>query len=162
MSSTCALRPIRPLRRHRPDDMKIAARKSVNGAMARREQLVSERARSATLRILFPEVGQLRLELAFNDPSKGSTQPSPQLHTLYAAAPAFFRFACPCADCDGDFDLTESVNKLIASAPGHRRVASLNGTLSCRGTRFRDHATLETPCPMQLTFRLSSEPQKTE
>jgi hypothetical protein len=142
--------------------MKIAARKSVNGAMARREQLVSERARAATLRMLFPEIGQLRLELAFNDPSKGSTQPSPQLHTLYSAAPAFLRFACPCADCDGDFDLTESVTKLIASAPGHRRAASLAGNLSCRGVRFREHATLEIACPMQLTFRLSAEPHKPE
>ena len=82
--------------------MRITARKS--SKITGRERLMSERTRSAPLRDVFPNVDQLRIELVFNDAS--AFIPSPQLHTLYPAASAFFRFACPCADCDGDFDLS--------------------------------------------------------
>ena len=90
---------------------------------------MGERTRSAPLRDVFPDVDQLRIELIFNDTS--AYTPSPQLHTLYPAAPAFFRFACPCADCDGDFDLTGAVASLIEStaegdASMHRAAAGCN------------------------------------
>src|SRR5580693_8139140 len=82
--------------------MRIATRKS--SKISGRERLMLERTRSAPLREMFPDVDQLRIELVFDDAS--AFIPSPQLHTLYPAAAAFFRFACPCADCDGDFDLS--------------------------------------------------------
>ena len=129
--------------------MRITAR---NGSkITGRERLMSERTRSAPLRDVFPDVDQLRIELIFND--AGAHTPSPQLHTLYPAASAFFRFSCPCADCDGDFDLTGAVASLIESTAGRRRVdASSSGRMQCQGVRLRDMAG-QKECLMQLTFR---------
>ena len=44
-----------------------------------------------------------------------------QLHTLFPSANAFFRFACPCAECDGEFDLTTTIKTLAASGIGDFR-----------------------------------------
>src|SRR5579872_6706386 len=92
-----------------------------------------ERADAATLRKTFPDVEQLRVELTFSDSRARS--PSPQVHTLYPAAPAFFRFPCPCPDCDGDFDLSAVVKQLLTGPSSCER--KLSGQLSCGGTRFR-------------------------
>lgn len=122
---------------------------------------MSEHLCAATLSQLFPEIEQLRIELVFNDPDARSPPPSPQVRTLYSAASAFFRFACPCADCDGDFDLTDAVTTLITNGAGRRkRAASLEGHLSCHGVRFRDHALHQTCCHMQLSFQLRIEPHR--
>ena len=138
--------------------MRITARKS--SKITGRERLMNERTRSAPLREVFPNVDQLRIELVFNDAS--AFIPSPQLHTLYPAASAFFRFACPCADCDGDFDLTDAVaSLLLESSAGRRRVdASSSGRMDCQGVRLRDMAGQKV-CPMQLSFRLVSAAVRT-
>ena len=122
---------------------------------------MNERQRAATLRKLFPEIEQLRIELVFKDPNARTPPPSPQLHTLFSAAAAFFRFACPCADCDGDFDLTEAVTSLIKSGAGRECATCLDGHLSCHGMRFRDHGTHQSRCSMQLEFQVISEPHCT-
>jgi hypothetical protein len=138
--------------------MRITARKS--SKITGRERLMSERTRSAPLREVFPNVDQLRIELVFNDAS--AFIPSPQLHTLYPAASAFFRFACPCADCDGDFDLTGAVAALLLEASaGRRRIdATSSGRMNCQGVRLRDMAG-QKDCPMQLSFRLISAAVRT-
>jgi len=59
-------------------------------------------------------VGQLRIELVFDDVN--AHRPSPQQHTLFPAAAAFYRFVCPCTDCDGDFDLKPAVTALLKNA----------------------------------------------
>ncbi len=122
---------------------------------------MSEHLRAAALSKVFPEIEQLRIQLVFNDPNARSQPPSPQLRTLYSAAPAFFRFACPCADCDGDFDLTDVVTTLISSGAGRARASSIDGHLSCHGVRFRDHPVHQTRCQMQLSFQLRTEPRRT-
>jgi len=133
--------------------MRITARKS--SKITGRERLMNERTRCAPLREVFPDVDQLRIELVFNDAS--AFIPSPQLHTLYPAASAFFRFACPCADCDGDFDLTGAVaSLLLESSAGRRRIdVTSSGRMVCQGVRLRDMAG-QRGCPMQLNFRLIS------
>jgi hypothetical protein len=128
--------------------------------LPRRAQLMNEHLRADSLSKLFPEIEQLRIELVFNDPNARSPPPSPQLRTLYAAAPAFFRFACPCADCDGVFDLTEAVTTLITTGAGPKAVARFDGCLSCLGVRFRDRAVHQIGCQMKLSFRLCSEPHR--
>ena len=138
--------------------MRITARKS--SKITGRERLMNERTRCAPLREVFPNVDELRIELVFNDAS--AFIPSPQLHTLYPAAAAFFRFACPCADCDGDFDLTGAVaSLLLESSAGRRRIdASSSGRMDCQGVRLRDMAG-EKGCPMQLSFHLVSASVRT-
>jgi hypothetical protein len=140
--------------------MRHSARKTPNRDLTRREQLVIEHLRTEPLRKLYPEIQQLRIELFFTDTKTHLPQPSSQLHTLFAAAPAFFRFSCPCTDCDGDFDLTDAVTSVITSPAGRKRPASLTGHLSCQGVRFRDHAVLQSTCPIQLSFQLLSEPRR--
>jgi len=135
--------------------MKVAVRKSVNFAAQRRELLLSERNRSAALRRAYPDVAQLRIELIFSDQSNHT--PSPQRHTLYPAAPAFFRFACPCADCDADFDLMPVVAKLLDGASGRKRPETVSGQMSCHGVRLRDRAG-SNACSMQLKFQLVAAP----
>jgi hypothetical protein len=138
--------------------MRITARKSTK--ITGRERLQIERTRSAPLREVFPQVDQLHIELVFNDAS--AFIPSPQLHTLYPAASAFFRFACPCADCDGDFDLSGAVASLLQNSTGRRRVdASSSGRMDCQGVRLRDMAGQKI-CPMQLSFRLVSAAVRTQ
>ena len=140
--------------------MRVALRKSVNPAVLRREQMLSARTRSAALRRVYPDVGQLRIELTFKDLSDHT--PSPQLHTLYPAAPAFFRFVCPCADCDADFDLTAAVTNLLEVVPGRKRTgSSVSGQLSCQGVRLRDRVGSK-PCSMELKFKLISAPRSSE
>lgn len=121
-----------------------------------------EHLRAEPLRKLFPEIEQLRIELVFSDPKTHLAQPSPQLRTLFSAAPAFFRFSCPCADCDGDFNLTDAVTSMIASSAGRKHAVSLTGHLSCHGVRFRDHPVLHSSCPMQLSFQLLSRAARSE
>jgi hypothetical protein len=141
--------------------VRLGARKN-SKPLPRREQLMSEHMRAGPLRELLPEIEQLRIQLVFSNPNTQLAQPSSQLRTLFPAAPAFFRFSCPCADCDGDFDLTGAVTSLITSLAGRKRVASLTGQLSCQGVLFRDRARLQVPCPMQLSFQLLSEPHRTD
>ncbi|HEV7985387.1 MAG TPA: hypothetical protein VGP20_04420 [Steroidobacteraceae bacterium] len=132
--------------------MRVVARKSSNSQTHPRDRMLSERTRAAALRELFPQVGTLRIELVFNDLSPHV--PSPQLHTLYPAASAFFRFACPCADCDGDFDLTAKVKSLLGDSSERRQLrGSSSGQLSCQGIRLRDRAGSKA-CSMQVNFRL--------
>ena len=123
---------------------------------------MSEHLRADPLRKLFPGIEQLRIELLFHDPETHLPPPSPQLRTLYSAAPAFFRFACPCTDCDGNFDLTDAVTTLITNSEGRSRSASFAGQLSCHGVRFRDQAAYRRSCSMQLSFQLRAEPRRTE
>jgi hypothetical protein len=140
--------------------MRVALRKSVNPAVLRREQMLAQGARAAALRRAYPDVGQLRIELTFKDLSDHT--PSPQLHTLYPAAPAFFRFVCPCADCDGDFDLTAAVTNLLEAVPGRKRTAaSVSGQMSCQGIRLRDRVGSKA-CSMELNYKLVSAPRSTE
>lgn len=135
--------------------MKTAARKSMNPAALRRDLLMSERGRTAALRRVYPQVGQLRIGLVFSDQTKHT--PSPQQHTLYPSAPAFFRFACPCADCDADFDLRPVVEKLLDGKSGKRNAATTAGQMSCQGVRLRALA-CSSACSMQLNFELVAAP----
>lgn len=135
--------------------MKVALRKTTNPAAQRRELMLSERSRSAALRRAYPDVAQLRIELDFSD--LGDHTPSPQRHILYPSAPAFFRFACPCADCDADFDLLPVVAKLLDGASGRKRAATVSGQMSCHGIRLRDRAGSKA-CSMQVKFQLVAAP----
>jgi hypothetical protein len=135
--------------------MKPVLRKNANPAAQRREQMLNDRRRSAVLRRAYPDVAQLRIELIFSDLS--NHRPSPQQHTFYPPAPAYFRFACPCATCDADFDLMPVVAKLLEGPSGCERPATVSGQMSCHGIRLRDR-TGSSPCSMQLKFQLVAAP----
>ncbi len=130
--------------------MKLDAKTSREPS-TRREQLVKERARAVPLRQAFPQIEQLRIELSFSD-ARGRAH-SPQVHTLYPAARAFFRFACTCNDCDGDYDLANAVAALLKSTTRGTRVAL--GTLVCDGVR-RDLPRDGSTCSIRIDYQLTS------
>lgn len=135
--------------------MRIQARKSVSAGAARRDQRQSERTRSPAMASLYPQIKKLRIEFSFEDKSPFGL--SPQAHTLFPAAHAFFRFACPCAECDGEFDLTKVVKGLHErQATGNRSSAQASDQWSCEGVRRRDQAN-SNPCSLILRYKLVAD-----
>jgi hypothetical protein len=120
----------------------------------RTDRLRRERAAANALRIKFPAVQQLRLELTFE--SAAANTPVPQSHVLHPAARAFFEFPCPYADCDGGFDLTAAVNTALANKTGKTR-----GALECSGSRPEQHSSRK-PCKLQLSYAIAATYQSSE
>lgn len=131
--------------------MKFTSRKVASPGEQRRDQRQHDRERAPSLRQLFPQLGLVRLELAFADATRPA--PSPQSHTYYAAARAFFRFACPCYDCDGEFDLSPNVRELAAAAGP--RLREVRGALHCQGLRTRDRSS-GAHCPIELQYGIGT------
>jgi len=107
-----------------------------------------DRAAAIPLRVAFPTVRLLRIELTFE--SSSASTPAPQLHVLHPAARAFFEFRCPHADCDGGFDLSGPVSSALANQTGKTR-----GTLECAGDRPERHATRR-PCNLRLRYAIAA------
>ena len=136
--------------------MKLTSRKPVSISEKRRNNLQIERQRALAVRELYPWIEQLQVSLVFDDGGRHAI--SPQSHTFFPPACAFFRFACPCADCDGDFDLREAMGALLADmSQGRRpsRTRGAKGRLSCEGVRLRDR-TGSRPCAMTLEYQLAA------
>jgi hypothetical protein len=118
------------------------------------DRLRRERAASHALRVAYPSLQQLRLELTFESPS--SNVPAAQSHTLHPAARAFFEFSCPYADCDGGFDLTTAVNTALTNGGGKAR-----GVLECTGYRPQRQSP-RMPCKLHLTYAIAATYQSGE
>lgn len=133
--------------------MKVPSRKAAGAAEQRHYDLQAERAKTSNVRDAFPEVNVIHVALDFTDPSGHA--PSPQRHSLYPAARAFFRFACPCADCDGDFNLSAAVTELVkvGTSAKPKTGRAVTGRTLCHGTRWRDSDRSE-PCRIELTFEI--------
>jgi hypothetical protein len=136
--------------------MKLAARKNATVDEQRRYQRQYERDRSPAMRLAFPGLALLNVELTFADRNgTGPKEPVPssQSHAFYPPARAFFRFTCPCADCNGEFDLSASVAQL-AAADG-RGIRHVTANLQCNGVRARDRIT-GAACPIELHCRIAA------
>ena len=114
----------------------------------RRDRLRRDRAAAVALRVAFPAVQHLRLELRFE--SSSAQTPTHQSHILHPPAQAFFEFACPYADCDGHFDLTAAVNAALAD-PAHHAA----GVLECSGLRPSDCASKRL-CQLRLIYKVTA------
>jgi len=121
---------------------------SVATRQERMDQLRRDRATASVLRVAFPAVQQLRIELKFAGP--GSSVPTPQSHVLYPPARAFFEYPCPYSDCDGQFDLAGAV-KAALTDPAHR----VEGVLTCQGSRGHER-TSKLPCQLQLVYEVTA------
>ena len=111
------------------------------------ERLRRGRAAAPALRVAFPSVQQLRLELNFA--STTTNTPASQSHVLHPPARAFFEFPCPHVDCDGRFDLTSAVDLLLAN-----RLTKANGTVKCQGHR-PDRRAPRMPCQLHLSYEFT-------
>jgi hypothetical protein len=134
--------------------VKVPTRKIANPAEQRRVEMRTNRVKASSVRDAFPQVALIRIELDFVG---GLNRPSPQTFLLYPAAHAFFRFACPCADCDGDFNLTSDVTDLMAVKPAAKAPGrSSAGKGSCHGMRGRDTEHSQ-PCGIGVNFKIAVE-----
>lgn len=122
-----------------------------------REKLKSEFTRAAPLRDIYPQLAEVRVEFEFQDGT--SRSPSPQSFSYFPAARGFFRYACPCHNCSGEFDLSTHVAEL-ARKPGHtQRSRSVN--VPCTGQRAHE-VNERGACPICARVRVSATPHQTE
>jgi hypothetical protein len=128
--------------------MRLAASRILDARELRAEQLRRARAASLSLRVAFPTVQQLRLELKFSGATANS--PGSQSHVLHPPARAFFTFPCPYANCDGQYDLTAAVNAALED-PAYRA----EGMLECRGLRAQKYDSKQ-PCQLHLIYTVTA------
>jgi hypothetical protein len=112
------------------------------------DDLRRARAAAQLLRIAFPQVDQLRIELRFADAS--SVSPASQVHTLYPPARAFFTYRCPHSDCGGEFELADIVRTAVND--GTREA---HGALQCTGTRPAEKGS-KRACELRLVYAISA------
>lgn len=119
--------------------------------ISKRERLKLETTRAAPLREIYPQLAQVRVEFDFDDGSP--RKPSSQSYSYFPAARGFFRYACPCHACSGEFDLSADVAELAGKAGRAKRSRSM--TLSCAGHRDPD-AGEGRACPICAQVRVSA------
>lgn len=138
--------------------MNSTPRKAVSLGEQRRANLQLEHKRSVKLRDSYPSIEHLQISLVFDGGKPAA--PSPQLHAFFPAARAFFRFPCPCADCDGDFDLRGPVDAFLTKLTPKRSATArtVRDRLRCAGVVLRDRSGSR-PCAMTLDYELNSSPQ---
>ena len=115
----------------------------------RQERLRRDRAAAQAVRVAFPSVTQIRLELTFEGISRNI--PASQSHILHPPAQAFFQFPCPYSDCDGEFDLTAAVKAALSEAPRPAR-----GMLECHGQRVAAGTAVQR-CNLHLHYTVSAQ-----
>lgn len=110
------------------------------------DQSRRDRATAQVLRIAFPTLQHLRIELTFR--GSDSSAPTPLSHVLYPPARAFFEYRCPYSDCDGQFDLGGAVKDALSDVTHHAQ-----GVLECRGSRGHEPASRRA-CLLQLLYEV--------
>lgn len=113
------------------------------GRDATRERQRRGRIATPAMRARYPELSSLQIDFDFSD--VGEFLPSPQVTVFHPPAPAYFCFACPYSDCDGEFDLTKTVDLAVSSGE-----AQSQGQVRCTGTRHRGAA-----CTLCLEFTIT-------
>jgi hypothetical protein len=129
--------------------VKLASGSCVDVRQERTECLRRDRAAARALRVAFPALRELRLELRFED--GGRNAPAFQLHIMHPPARAFFRFPCPHADCSGQFDLSFAVTD-ASDDPAKRS----EGVLVCSGVRPRTFDSKQ-ECRLQLFYGITAK-----
>jgi hypothetical protein len=118
-------------------------------ATRHRDLLKLEFGAAPPLREIYPQLAEVRVEFEFED---GTTRaPSDLAFTYVPAAHGFFRYACPCHICNGEFDLTSQVAGLADRAGNQRRSSRVS--LSCTGQRVQDSGDVGN-CPVNARIRL--------
>ena len=106
--------------------MKLTSRKVPTFGEQRRAGRQNDRLQAPAMRSRYANIAKLQIDLSFAGTSR--PPPSPQSHSFFPPARAFFRFACPCSECDGEFDLSASVAELSEVKRPSARTASGKGS----------------------------------
>jgi len=115
--------------------MKFAVATSSNRRDAMRKKQRLDRIGAPMMRTRYPALDTLQVELNFRD--RGDLVPSPQTTVLHRPAPAYFCFACPYNDCDGEFNLAGEIDLAVNSRGQQSR-----GQVRCAGGRHGATCTL--------------------
>ncbi len=124
--------------------MRFATPRNADAHQLRMDQLRRARGASASLRVAFPKVQQLRLELQFT--GRHANPPGSQSYVLHPPARAFFTYPCPYADCTGQFELSHAVKSALDDLS-----LRTEGTLECTGQRAQKHDARH-PCQLRLHY----------
>ena len=81
--------------------MRFASGSTAVGREAVRERQMRNRAAAPAMRTRYPQLASLQVGFDFSD--RTEFLPSPQVTVFHPPARAFFCFACPYSDCDGEF-----------------------------------------------------------
>jgi hypothetical protein len=119
-------------------------------ATSHREQLKVEFSRAAPLREIYPQLAEVRVEFEFADGT--ARAPSPQAYSYFPAARSFFRYACPCHTCGGEFDLSKQVAELADTIGSPRRTRKVE--VACTGLRVQETDS-NFACPVCAQVRVS-------
>ena len=123
--------------------MKLSGTSRAHGREAMRERQRRGRTVTPAMRAHYPGLSSLQIDFDFSD--GGGFLPSPQVMVFHPPAPAYFCFACPYSDCDGEFDLTRTVDLAVSSGEPQS-----SGQVRCVGTRQRGAA-----CTLCLEFSIT-------
>jgi hypothetical protein len=123
--------------------MRFAGATPAAGREGMRERHRRGRIAAPAMRARYPTLDSLQLDFEFSD--RSDFLPSPQVTVFHPPAPAYFCFACPYSDCDGEFNLTKPVDLAVSSAGAQAR-----GQVRCAGMRHRGVA-----CTLCLEYTIS-------
>jgi hypothetical protein len=116
-----------------------------------RERLKLDFTRAAPLRQIYPQLAEVRVEFEFQDGTERS--PSPQSFSYFPAARGFFRYACPCHSCSGEFDISGYVAELASK--GDKTTRSRRVNVTCTGQRAHD-LNERVACPICARIQVSA------
>lgn len=134
-------------------NVRFVSPRNVDAHQQRIDQLRKDRAAAAPLRVAFPAIQHLRVELKFV--GRNANPPGSQSHVLHPPARAFFTYPCPYANCDGQFDLSHAVNAALED-PSLRT----EGILECAGRRAQKLDSRH-PCQLRLLYTiLATRPER--
>ena len=80
-----------------------------------REKQRRNRMAAKELRVQFPDLQSIRIDLEFSDETL--QPPAPQSIVLHPPARAYFVYPCPYASCNGEFDLAAPVTDAARTPP---------------------------------------------
>jgi hypothetical protein len=112
-----------------------------------------ESLRAPSLRDQYPGLAEVRVEFHFSD--RQSPPPSSQLFSYFPAARGYFRYACPCHSCTGEFDVSRYVADLAVPASKRQRSREVN--MHCMGQRALDRNE-RSSCPIGAQVLISIIP----
>jgi hypothetical protein len=124
-------------------------------AASHREKLKLDNSRAPAMREIYPQLAELRLEFEFQDTT--ARPPSALAFSYFPAARGFFRYACPCHTCNGEFDLSAQVAELADVNNHPPRTKRVN--ITCTGQRALE-ADVRGACPIIARVRLSATPHR--
>jgi hypothetical protein len=128
--------------------VRFVSSRNADATQLRLDQLRRDRASAVSLRVAFPAIQQLCVELKFAGNS--ANVPGSQSHILHPPARAFFVYPCPYSNCDGLFDLNHAVSAALDD-PSHRT----EGVLECAGVRAQK-LDLKHPCQLRLVYTITA------